>query len=141
MLLNCEYSMWGGAKVSAVSLEDVNYMVNPPENHEFYVKTKESIMESGMRDPVCLVEVSPERLEVLQRFAEDPFLLVQDYSYNKNGNVLMAVAGNNRILIASELGYKSIDAVVMDVDDFVAVARVRNKNQKEPESNRERYNG
>jgi hypothetical protein len=127
--LECDYIRWGGKEVVAVSLSDLRYGTIAPENKEFYNKLKGEIEKDSMRDPIIVVPITKEQVNKMSH------LIIYSIKTNpidwRNSMANIVMTGNNRMLIAHELGYDSIDCVITKPNNFMEVSRIRKAFQME----------
>jgi len=134
--LECNYNKWGGKEVVPIPLKDLRYGTTAPENEEFYINLKNDIEKDCMHDPIIVVPTTKAQLnrmshsEILSSIENNPI----DWGSGSLANIV--ITGNNRMLIADELGYDSIDCVLTTPDDYVEVARIRKTSKMETDSER-----
>jgi len=130
-------------EVVEVELDGLRCMVESPEQQDFYDNLKIEISNDGyMLDPILIVPFSKERIDhmifnsifrglknILEKNPPD---------WDNLSEVMVVMKGNNRVLIAKELGHDKIDAVIMKTDDVVGVGRVMKKSKTNSEIRDER---
>ena len=95
-----------------------------------------------MRDPILIVPFSKERLDHM--ISNSIFRGLKNIleknppAWDNLSEVMVVMKGNNRVLIAKELGHDKIDAVIMKTDDVVGVGRVMKKSKTNSEIRDER---
>ena len=141
--LSSQYTSYGNMEVVEVELDGLRCMVEPPEQQDFYDKLKIEISNDGyMLDPILIVPFSKERLDHMisnSLFRGLKGILKENPpDWDNLSEVMVVMKGNNRVLIAKELGHDKINAVIMKTDDVVGVGRVMKKSKTNSEIRDER---
>mgnify|MGYP003148560842 CR=1 FL=1 len=132
--LYSEYEVWNDLKVVQLDLKDLWTffpLVEKTKNEKYGVKgedffdpLKNDIKEKGMINPVVVIPITKELTDRWEgNFAMWLYRHPIDW---ESKDVQMAVfTGNNRYHVAEQLGYTSIDCVILKENDMVSAARIQ----------------
>jgi hypothetical protein len=85
---------------------------------------KLDIKENGMKNPIVVIPISKELTSRWQgNFAM--WLYRHPIDWNEEGVQLAVFTGNNRYHVAEQLGYTSIDCIILEQDDLVSASRLQ----------------
>jgi len=141
-ILECLYTEWGGHEVQSILLKELRFITDAPEDFDFYLALKHELKTEAMHHPVLVVPTNQERLNYMVQHWPDEYLKstfdVYPVDWDTTDTVNIVVKGNNRVLVARELGYEYIDSILTPVNDYVEVSRTLRRAERQPELNRER---
>lgn len=125
--LNCRYTTWNNLDVVEYKLEEL-WTLFPPmeqvEGEDFFEPLKKDIKTNGLNNPIVVVPITKALTERWEgRMAK--WLRDNPINWNEDEVQLTVFTGNNRYEAAKQLGYSSIDCVVMKTDDLVGTSRLQ----------------
>ncbi len=132
--LRCKYKEWNGMEVAAIDLSDLWTFFPLTENtknekygevgEEFFAPLKADIKENGMNNPVVVLPITKEFTSRWEgNFAM--WLCRNPIDWNEEEVQLAVFTGNNRYHVAKQLGYTSIDCVILETDALVSASRLQ----------------
>jgi hypothetical protein len=132
--LKCSYDKWGSKEVVVVSLKDLYYGTSAPENEEFYNTLLKDITNNQMIDPILVTPLTKTQIDKMSQPEILKSITSKPVDWDEQPSINVVMLGNNRLLIAHELGYDSIDCVFTGVDNLVEQVRIVRKARMENNS-------
>tara|TARA_A100001011_G_C14116503_1_gene759318 strand:+ start:367 stop:807 length:441 start_codon:yes stop_codon:yes gene_type:complete len=89
-------------------------------NKQFYQNLTNDISNNGLNFPVIVVEATEEGLRAVKKRYRGAMLEIDPIleQYNEGEKMLIVWGGSQRVRVAEDLGYRTIDAIVFKDNQF-----------------------
>ena len=132
--LYSKYSIWNDREVIQIELYDLWTffpLVEKTKNEkngvigeDFFEPLKKDIKENGMINPLVIIPITKELTDRWEgNFAM--WLYRHPIDWESKDTQMAVFTGNNRYHVAEQLGYRSIDCIVLEQNDIVSAARIQ----------------